>query len=162
MLLAFERNPCLFRRVVELRTHGPHYHVELAIEHSNLRSAWCFSSLGSWSGLMGVAKDGPRYAELDLTDPRRWDLVPLPPLAGAELHSMLHWCDRQVGKGYDYRALLGFVAKEFHEDPAKWICSEVVTHLVQTWWHALGEMDPSRTSPEELYRRSRRAFAGAS
>ena len=43
----------------------------------------------------------------------------------SEVEAMEKWCKEQVGKGYDYRAILRFVTRSRYWSNDRWFCSEL-------------------------------------
>lgn len=54
---------------------------------------------------------------IDLYD---WSLTP------ADADAVIAFCSQQVGKGYDFAGILGFVTKRARDSADKWFCSEMV------------------------------------
>ena len=49
------------------------------------------------------------------------------PLTTVDQERVLEFCRAQVGRGYDYLGILGFVTKRPRDAADKWFCSELVT-----------------------------------
>ena len=45
-----------------------------------------------------------------------------------------HWLTRQVGKGYDWTALVGFAFRRDWQLTDKWFCSEHTETFIATFW----------------------------
>lgn len=61
------------------------------------------------------------------------------------------WAKQQVGKPYDYGAVLGALVRESWQDESRWMCSELVeAALVQAGARRFRDM-PSRISPNISY-----------
>jgi hypothetical protein len=66
---------------------------------------------------------------------------------------VIEWCETQVGKPYDWKAVLGYVGGEHNfEDRSKWYCSEVTTYVLARFglWHdkAIPRITPSEMHDE--------------
>lgn len=166
LTLAFYKGgKTLFDKITKLRTNGEHTHVELLFS-----DGMSFSS-SQWDG-------GTRFKRIEY-DPSKWDLVPV---EGIDEGLVRRWCEKQVGKKYDWRAILGLMAgKSNPGDADKLFCSEACLAALQPGRYTGLEMrvlayehlgtglfyhlNPSETSPQLLWAVSearREAREGAS
>ena len=122
-------------RLIGWWTRGPYSHVEIAFS-----DGLCFSS--------SPRDGGCRFVKIDPSD--HWDSLSLrqsmedmtarfvqsrqagiSPTTITNIYErkIREWCETQVGKPYDWQAVLGFTFQEpAFEDREKWYCSEVVLY----------------------------------
>ena len=75
-------------------------------------------------------------------------IVELPVLNGVDAHSLLR---QEIGKSYDWLAIISLVVKRDWEQPDKWFCSELIAHAI-----GIFRRDRvGRITPEDLWRISR-------
>jgi len=102
---------------IRLWTWSKYSHTELRFDRidDGPNKAHCFSSSGR--------DGGTRFKEIDLTN-GRWDRVTvnIPTYMENRIHA---WCERRVGRKYDFKGIFGFVFGKNFQDPIKWYCSEI-------------------------------------
>jgi uncharacterized protein YycO len=115
-VIALYKGRSALSRIIEFRTWSPYSHA-----------AWVDEDLGqvieTWEGGVGVSKTlGERHAK-----GTRVDLFSVTGETREARVAIRTWLMNQVGKPYDYWALLGFLARsKSMESQAKWFCSELV------------------------------------
>ena len=58
----------------------------------------------------------------------------------------------QLGKGYDWNYLWGWLMRRLWQDPEKWVCHELIAWACQQAGHPIINMDnPQWLTPEHLY-----------
>ena len=117
----------LFARGIQLRTGGPHSHVEFYLttdyvveEGAGTVRHRCFSSY--------EGDDGVRWKYIHIHD-GRWDLIEFE--VDLEIvKEVVAWANSQIGKPYDWAGIMGFVNPwRKGGDPGRWFCSEICAAL---------------------------------
>lgn len=99
--------------------------------------------------IQAVAGHGVIAMPLDAfkTDASRWAIVKYP--ANASVAAVA--AHAQVGKGYDYKGVLGIgVHRQWH-DPEDWFCSELVAFALMMGGFAPFRLDAFRITPQHLW-----------
>ena len=66
-------------------------------------------------------------------------------------HKVKEWCDKHVGKKYDYMGVLGFVLPFIHDNKNKWFCSEICCEALKQNTDLIPKVViSSKTSPAKL------------
>lgn len=132
---------------IALKTRGKYSHVEFYLpecfvveEDTNIKRHLCFSS---YEGDQGV-----RWKHICLDD-GRWELMEFEVDQGVETKT-LQWCNSQVGKGYDWAGIMGFVNPwRKGGDPGRWFCSEIC-HRIGVRLGLIKDEASDKISPSEL------------
>lgn len=69
----------------------------------------------------------------------------------AEPEVGLLWAKAQIGKGYDYLAVLGSAIRESWQEPDRWMCSELVESTLAAAGNRRFRDGPARISPNLSY-----------
>lgn len=64
--------------------------------------------------------------------------------------AILDFALAQVGKGYDYRGIFGFIARKDIARAGRWFCSELVSAAFAQAGASLLRMEPNKVSPGDL------------
>ena len=83
--------------------------------------------------------------------------LPPPPTARTEIYEVkapaevIYFAVAQVGKPYDWDALLGMPFRKDWRDPSKWFCSELVTAAFEAGGHPILRSDHvDRVTPRDV------------
>lgn len=67
-------------------------------------------------------------------------------------HEALSWARAQIGKKYDWLALVGFYFRSDMQDQSRWFCSELVANAITVGGEPLFRADAaSRITPQHLW-----------
>jgi hypothetical protein len=114
---------------------GGFSHAELVFSNGA-----CFSSAGE--------SRGTRFKWIDL-DPNRWVLIDVP--ATDDEEAAVHaWCIGQLGKGYDWRGVLGMILPCRADEKTRLFCSETVVAALQQIGR-FGQAPAWRVSPNGIW-----------
>jgi hypothetical protein len=123
------RHGGVFSKGIALRTGGPYSHVEFYLptdyvveEGTGIKRHQCFSSYEGDGGVRWkhINVMGEWWSHLEFE-------VELQTVKDA-----LEWANSQVGKGYDWAGIMGFVNPwRKGGDPDRWFCSEICRVLAQ-------------------------------
>ena len=151
MLLQYIGKSFFPSKIIEWFTWGKYSH-----------SAWSFceiedgklvgdtSEYEAWAGkgVVHVPEIGANH-----TKGTRIDLYQLAtPLDNADANKGLKFLSDQLGKGYDYKGILGFLLrKKSMHNPNDWFCSELVFAFLQKCGRfVLNEVEPYQVNPQML------------
>lgn len=80
-----------------------------------------------------------RYAYVDVADPRK----------------VYGWATSQIGKKYDWKAIVGFLPRVNWQDPERWFCSELVAQGFELKDQPIVDRECSRITPQTDYESTR-------
>lgn len=138
-----------FSRAITWRTGGPYSHVEFYLpdrydvveEGTGIKRELCFSS---YEGDGGVRV---KHIHLD----HRWDCVEFE-LPESRVLEGWNWACSQIGKGYDWAGIMGFVNPwRKGGDPGRWFCSEICHALALRLGVLPAGERSDKISPRRLY-----------
>ena len=130
--LAFYKDPGSFINwAIRLVTRSKYSHVELVFSDG--------ISISSSNRDGGV-----RSKQIDYSD-GKWDLIDLPKYSPYE-RAIRVWAEKQIGRGYDWPGVFGFIFKDIHADDTKMFCSEFCARAL-----GLDKDEAAHTSPGKLY-----------
>jgi len=76
-----------------------------------------------------------RYAYVEVADPRK----------------VYGWATSQIGKKYDWRAIVGFLPRASWQDPGRWFCSELFAAAFEKKERPIVDRLASRITPQTAY-----------
>lgn len=149
-ILAF-RGRSWTSRVIQWRTGGPYSHVALlpSMDYAAWRRYYPLCAptvVEAWCGR--VQHGDVCLAHTPGTPVEVWCM----PATPAQITAVDVFCLQEIGKKYDYMALLGFVTSTMRVDqPDRWFCSELVAAaLIQAALLPSAVEVPCRTDPNRL------------
>ncbi len=120
-------------RLIAWRTHSEFSHVAIYLEDYAYYEAYMGEGVVKTKD--GIERAKP-HSEIYI------------PLHIRETTALIVFLEEQVGKGYDYKAIVSFVGNSNKNEKGKYICSELVQHALQK----IGYLKPTKLlSPGELY-----------
>lgn len=69
----------------------------------------------------------------------------------ADIRKVLGWATGQIGKPYDWRAILGFGFRRDWHDPGQWLCSELVAEAFRKMDAPIVDDQSYRVTPQDDY-----------
>jgi hypothetical protein len=135
--IVFTRNWLPFSGLIRLVTWSVWSHVQVCID-GRLIGAQPLGGVQRRSlhaGLKGVSKAA--VAAVDLTD--------------GEYTALRHLLQGQLGRGYDWRGLVGLAARAHIDAAARWFCSELPAWAFSGAGKRLIAQDAWRTTPQQLW-----------
>ena len=125
----------IWDQLIALRTWGPYSHVELMFS-----DGMCFSS--------SPRDGGTRFKKIQI-DPVHWTALDFPT---DKEDCIRKWCEKQVGKPYDWLGILGLaIDAPIIDDNKIWYCSKVCTAAIDQYL-AYNKFIPIRINPNKLYK----------
>jgi uncharacterized protein YycO len=125
----------LISSLIRWQTRGKYSHAAFLLPSGEI--------LESWQG------DGVRVKTL-----KNWDGIDIFHVAGIsddDWEYIIQYAKQQVGKKYDYRAIVRFITRKKLESNDRWFCSELVFEsLSQAGIKLLDRIDSSEVSPSTL------------
>ena len=76
-----------------------------------------------------------KYAYVEVDDPRR----------------VYGWASSQIGKPYDWRAIVGFLPRKDWHESGHWFCSELVSAALEQSGHPIVDRSAFRITPQTAY-----------
>jgi uncharacterized protein YycO len=118
-MIALYKGKSALSRAIRWRTWSEYSHAAWVLDDGSVIEAW---------------KDGVRHVlniQSQHTPGTEVDLFTLN-LTTAQKWAIQDFLIRQVGKPYDYGAILGFLTRAKSENPEKWFCSELIFAACQS------------------------------
>lgn len=142
--LAFKRASGWYGRAIHEVTGGEFGHVELWLSGPQDK-ALCYSSRET--APPGGAT-GSSLATLDLTDPKVWQIVPLPMQSIVSEEELLWFCKGSTGRPYDYIGIAGIGTdlSKLHIGYARF-CSDECCNALQQCFGLWPGINPSLVAP---------------
>lgn len=151
--LLFSANKSIFSRAIRMATWSDYSHVDFifAEDGSDLiaRNDYGYPAPYRSPVLLGaIAGRGVCLREMSkvIESSSRYAIAEV-----AVSETALNYALGQLGKKYDYAALLGFPMRSSIENQDKWFCSELVTWAIEMAGLELFNENTARITPRDLY-----------
>jgi uncharacterized protein YycO len=103
----------ILSRIIKFRTWGKYSHASIVTSDLEVYESW-YGVRHVGSVLQGHSKG----TEVDLYN--------IKGLTVEQEEQIIAFCTEQLGKGYDYFAIIGFVLRRNYDSMERWFCSELV------------------------------------
>lgn len=123
-ILAY-KGKSFWSRMIKLRTWSDVSHVAIELDSNNVVEAWSFDGVVHRKGYDAYKTGHTKGTEIDVYE------VPKQVIIDGTTYDVDHekiwkYAVAQVGKSYDWMAILGFGIRKHTENPEKLFCSELV------------------------------------
>jgi hypothetical protein len=139
----FYHGVTIFSRLIRFRTWSEISHVSVTTPQGLTYEAVPMHGVVRHSGLDAFHTPGTQVEvfRFPIHDP-----------GPGRIEAGIQWLNEQVGKGYDYRGIAGFLARKNINNTDKWFCSELVMAFsLVVWKPLLLRRRPDQVDPADLY-----------
>ena len=128
-------------KLIAWYTKGPYSHVEFVFQDND----------GNWKMCSSSPRDGKVRCKPHTFDDKSWTYIDIE-LDDDKLNTIKEFYNSILGFKYDWAGILGFILPT-QDRQYRWFCSETVSNALKiTGFKPMWYLDPSRVSPNKLYK----------